>query len=60
MSREAWASVVILMALGAGAVGVVALAIAGAAGVELPAWVAAACALGGGAIGWSLNTPRRP
>jgi hypothetical protein len=60
MSREAWASALIALALGAGAVGIVALAIAGAFGASLPAWWGAACGLAGAAIGWAINTPRRP
>lgn len=43
-----------------GLFGIVLLAVAGGLGVQLPAWVAAACGLGGGAVGWAINTPRRP
>lgn len=43
-----------------GLAGMVILAVAGGLGVQLPAWVAALCGLAGGAIGWAVNTPRRP
>lgn len=51
---------VITAAVVVGLLGIVLLAVAGGFGVQLPAWVAAACGLGGGAIGLAVNSPRRP
>lgn len=51
---------IVTAAVVVGLLGVVLLAVAGGLGVQLPAWVSAACGLGGGAIGWAVNTPRRP
>lgn len=51
---------IVISAVVVGLFGVVLLAVAGGMGADVPAWLAAACGLGGGFIGWAVNTPRRP